>query len=316
VEGSLINELHQPDPFHVASSWTPENFATLFRGDCLDMLASMPDGCAQLAVTSPPYNLGKEYETPLDMGEYVSWQVKVAAECARVLEPRGSLCWQVGNHVRHGGGAASVAPLDCVLWAGLSGLGLTLRNRIVWAFEHGMHCSRRFSGRHEAILWFTKAADRDYIFDLDPVRVPQKYPGKRHFKGAKAGQYSGNPAGKNPGDFWLIPNVKANHVEKTPHPCQFPVELAERLVLSLTEEGGLVVDPFAGSGSALVAAARCGRRSAGAEVDGRYCEIAADRLGRLGRGELKVREMGTPVHVPSGRLAVSPWGQAPGAQGV
>jgi len=312
----LINELHQPDPFHVASSWTPENFATLFRGDCLDMLASMPDGCAQLAVTSPPYNLGKEYETPLDMGEYVSWQVKVAAECARVLEPRGSLCWQVGNHVRHGGGAASVAPLDCVLWAGLSGLGLTLRNRIVWAFEHGMHCSRRFSGRHEAILWFTKAADRDYIFDLDPVRVPQKYPGKRHFKGAKAGQYSGNPAGKNPGDFWLIPNVKANHVEKTPHPCQFPVELAERLVLSLTEEGGLVVDPFAGSGSALVAAARCGRRSAGAEVDGRYCEIAADRLGRLGRGELKVREMGTPVHVPSGRLAVSPWGQAPGAQGV
>ena len=109
-----------------------------------------------------------------------------------------------------------------------------MRNRIVWHFEHGLHCSRRLSGRYETIMWFTKGDD--YVFELDPIRVPQKYPGKKYFKGPKAGQYSCNPLGKNPGDVWTIPNVKSNHVEKTGHPCQFPVELIERLVLALTRK--------------------------------------------------------------------------------
>ena len=128
------------------------------------------------------------------------------------------------------------------------GFGLKLRNRIIWRFNHGLHCKKRFSGRYETILWFTK--NDEYVFNLDPVRVPSKYPGKRHFKGPKRGQLSGNPLGKNPSDIWDvvqqdwedevwdIPNVKANHPEKTEHPCQFPVELVQRCVLALTQPGG------------------------------------------------------------------------------
>lgn len=294
-------------PYSVAPAYSPENDVTLFRGDCAALLDSIPDESAQLIISSPPYNIGKEYESELTMRDYVTWQVRVVKECVRILEPCGSLCWQVGNHVRHANGATIITPLDTILWEQFSGLGLTPRNRIIWAFEHGAHCRLRFSGRHETVMWFTKTSGSDYIFNLDAVRVPQKYPGKKAFKGPKAGQYSGNPLGKNPGDFWLIPNVKANHVEKTAHPCQFPVELVERFVLSMTEEGSLVVDPFAGAGSTLVAAAKNGRRSAGADIDEGYCDIAAERIEKLSRGELKTRKMGTPVHTPSGKLTINPW---------
>src|ERR1041384_3300304 len=85
---------------------------------------------------------------------------------------------------------------------------------------------------------------RRYRFDLNAVRVPQKYPGKKHYKGPKKGKLSGNPKGKNPSDVWEIPNVKSRHVEKTKHPCQFPVALVQRLVRALTLPGSLVVDPF------------------------------------------------------------------------
>ena len=136
---------------------------------------------------------------------------------------------------------------------------MKLRNRIVWHFEHGLHCSRRLSGRHETILWFTKS--NAYTFHLDDIRVPPKYPNKRHFKGPKLGQLSCHPLGKNPGDVWIFPNVKNNHVEKTNHPCQFPVELAERLILALTSPGDLVLDPYMGVGSSAVSRAEKWRPS-------------------------------------------------------
>ena len=209
----------------VRDSYSEEASIVLFAGDCMGLLADVPDESVQLIVTSPPYNLGKEYERKLDLGTYVREQSAVIAECVRVLKPSGSICWQVGNYVQDG----EIIPLDTLLYQVFADLGLKMRNRIVWHFEHGLHCTKRFSGRYETIMWFTKTDD--YVFDVDPVRVPQKYPGKRHFKGPRAGQYSGNPLGKNPGDVWAIPNVKSNHVEKTEHPCQFPVELIERLVV-------------------------------------------------------------------------------------
>ena len=114
----------------------------------------------------------------------------------------------MGNYVNKG----EIVPLDIALYPVFQELGLKMRNRIIWRFDHGLHCSKRFSGRYESINWFTKS-DR-YTFHLDPVRVPQKYPGKKYFKGPKVGQLSCNPLGKNPGDVWDIPNVKYNHVEK------------------------------------------------------------------------------------------------------
>ena len=211
--------------------------------DNLKFMRRLQDESMDLIVTSPPYNIGKEYEVRRSQDAYIEEQAACIAEAVRLLSPNGSICWQVGNHIDNG----EVFPLDILLYQRFKDHGLKLRNRIVWTFGHGLHCQKRYSGRHETILWFTKSDD--YVFNLDEVRVPSKYPNKKHFKGPNKGEISGNPLGKNPSDVWDIPNVKSNHVEKTDHPCQFPVGLVERLVLSLTNERGTVLDPYLGVGS-------------------------------------------------------------------
>ncbi|MDR3300440.1 MAG: site-specific DNA-methyltransferase [Candidatus Accumulibacter sp.] len=278
--------------FSISPVFSLREQVVLFEGDCLELLSAIPDGSMQLVVTSPPYNLGKSYERKNSLDKYLQWQDRVIGECIRALHPEGSICWQVGNYVHEG----AIVPLDIALYPSFSNRGLKLRNRIVWHFEHGLHCSRRLSGRHETILWFTKTDQ--YLFDLDPIRVPQKYPEKKYFKGPKAGQYSCNPLGKNPGDVWVIPNVKNNHVEKTIHPCQFPIELVERLVLSMTRKGDWILDPFAGVGSALIAGLKHNRRAAGSELSSEYCAIAQSRIAQSTTGLLKSRPMGRPVYDP------------------
>lgn len=291
----------------IPSRFRSDARAVVHQGDCLDLLAAIPDGAIQLVVTSPPYNLGKSYERRSSLERYVEFQRRVIVECVRVLKPQGSLCWQVGNFVDRSS-PGSIVPLDVMLFPIFSALKLKMRNRIVWHFEHGLHCSNRFSGRYETVLWFTKTDD--YLFNLDPVRVPQKYPGKKYFKGAKAGQYSCNPLGKNPGDVWVIPNVKNNHVEKTGHPCQFPVELVERLILSMTMPEEWVLDPFSGVGTSMAAAVKLGRRGVGAELIETYNVIARQRIRAAFSGSLKTRPMNTAVYDPAraGRsLRSAPW---------
>jgi len=275
---------------------------TLFRGDRLEFLRSLPNDEAQLIVTSPPYNIGKRYESRRHLEDYLADQAKTITEAVRVLANGGSICWQVGNHIA---GPQEIIPLDIALYPLFAGLGLKLRNRIIWHFEHGLHCSKRLSGRYETILWFTKGDG--YFFYLDPIRVPQKYPGKKHYRGPKVGQLSSNPLGKNPGDYWrfscdedvwVFPNVKHNHVEKTSHPCQFPVELVERLVLALTRPDDLVVDPYIGVGSTAVAALLRGRRAAGADITAQYIEIAGKRLEATAAGTIRTRPMERPVYQP------------------
>ncbi len=276
----------------ITSSFNQKADAVIYKGDCLKLIEQIPDEYVQLVVTSPPYNLGKEYEKHLILDEYVEQQKRVIKECVRVLNPKGSICWQVGNYVNNG----EIIPLDILLYPIFDEAGLHLRNRIVWHFGHGLHASKRFSGRYEVIMWFTKK--NNYVFNLDGVRVPQKYPNKKHFKGPNRGQLSSNPLGKNPTDIWEIPNVKANHIEKTIHPCQFPVELIERLVLSMTNEGDVVLDPFLGVGSAAIAALIHGRKAVGAEIMPEYIEIARERIRIAEKGELRIRPMERPVYDP------------------
>lgn len=263
---------------------------------CQDNLAFMrplATGSMQLIVTSPPYNIGKAYEKRSRLDSYIEQQAQVISECVRLLGPRGSLCWQVGNHVQDG----EIFPLDTVLYPVFREHGLHLRNRIVWHFEHGLHCSKRLSGRYETIMWFTKTDD--YVFNLDPIRVPSKYPGKKYFKGPKIGQLSCNPLGKNPGDVWIFPNVKNNHVEKTIHPCQFPVELVERLVLALTNRGDAVFDPYVGVGSSVIAAIKHDRVGYGCDLVPEYIDVAWRRIDEHRAGTLKTRPMDRPVYDPS-----------------
>jgi adenine-specific DNA-methyltransferase len=274
-------------------TFPPDSNFVLFEGDCLDLLSELPDNVIQLAVTSPPYNIGKPYETRLDLEQYIHQQELVIRECVRVLKPEGNICWQVGNYVDNG----RIVPLDIVLFPVFSSLGLKLRNRIVWHFGHGLHASKRFSGRYEVVLWFTKS--ENYVFNLDSVRIPQKYPQKRYFKGPKKGELSGNPLGKNPSDVWDIPNVKANHIEKTEHPAQFPVELIERLILSMTNEGDWVLDPFLGSGTSAIAALMHNRKAIGSEIMKEYIKIIKERVALAEKGDLQIRPMERAVYNPA-----------------
>ena len=301
----------QPSLPAIGEDFGADTDAVLYHGDCRTGLAAVPDGAIKLIITSPPYNLGKAYEDPAHLETYLEALSPVVDELVRVLSPQGSLCWQVGNYVDKG----EVFPLDILYYPFFKSHGLKLRNRIVWHFDHGLHASKRFSGRYETLLWFTKTDD--YTFNLDPVRVPSKYPGKRHFKGAKYGQPSGNPLGKNPADIWKIvvrdwetslwdiPNVKANHPEKTIHPCQYPIELVERCVLALTNEDDWVLDPFSGVASALLAALRNGRRGMGCEKEAEYIQIARERIQSLYAGTLGYRPLGKPVFQPTGREKVA-----------
>src|SRR5256885_5849118 len=281
---SLFDTVKEP-AFEPA--YKPDAPVVLAHGDSLKTLQSMPVGAAKLIITSPPYNIGKEYETQTKLEHYLESLTPILRELVRVLSPRGSLCWQVGNYVED----SEVFPLDMWFYPTFKKLGLQLRNRVIWHFEHGLHCSVRFSGRYETLLWFTKTDE--YTFNLDKIRIPSKYPGKTHYAGPKRGQPSGNPMGKNPSDVWQlmahewefglwdIPNVKANHPEKTVHPCQFPIELVERCVLAFTEPDDLVLDPFSGVGSALLAALRHGRRAMGIDKESAYISEAKRRIHQL-----------------------------------
>lgn len=261
--------------------------------DNIPFMKGLPDGMFKLIVTSPPYNIGKSYESRSRLDDYLSMQKRVVEECVRLLHARGSICWQVGNYVENG----EIVPLDTLLYPLFREQGLKLRNRIVWCFGHGLHCKNRLSGRYETINWWTKGDD--YTWNLDPIRVPSKYPNKRYFKGPNAGKLSGNPKGKNPSDVWEFPNVKNNHPEKTTHPCQFPVELVERLVLSLTDEGDYVFDPYMGVGSTTIAAVKHDRRGFGCDIIQDYVDMALERLEALKLGTLRTRPMGKPIYDPN-----------------
>ncbi|HID99090.1 MAG TPA: site-specific DNA-methyltransferase [Thiotrichaceae bacterium] len=295
----------------IESRFNSEAKIVLYHGDANDLLATIPDNTISLIVTSPPYNLGKEYEKRIAIEDYLSMQSKIITQLYRVLSDRGSICWQVGNFVENG----EVYPLDILYYDLFKQLNLKLRNRMIWHFGHGLHTSKRFSGRYETLLWFTKSDD--YTFNLDSVRVPSKYPGKRHYKGVNKGKISGNPLGKNPSDvweivtqdwenaFWEIPNVKSNHPEKTLHSCQYPIELVERCVLALSNENDWVFDPYAGVGTSLIAALKHNRRAIGSEKEEQYVDIAHDRLEDYFKGTLRFRPLGKPIHQPTGKEKVA-----------
>lgn len=273
--------------------------AELHRRDALKFLKSLPEEHVDLLVTSPPYCIGKAYERTADVRDFVKEHDRVLEEIVRVIKPGGSLCWQVGYHVHQN----VAVPLDALVYnASLRHPELRLRNRIIWSFGHGTHSGRRFSGRHETIMWFTKGDD--YFFDLDAVRAPQRYPGKRHYKGPRKGEFSGNPLGKNPEDVWQIPNVKAKHIEKVAHPCQFPVALVSRLARALCPKNGTLMDPYFGSGAAAVGALLEGRSFLGSEIDKGYVKIAYQRLLDLIGGDAKIRP-DTPVREPQPNEAVA-----------
>ncbi len=298
--------------YKISSIFSTNENIVLYEGDALDGLKSVPDDIIKLIISSPPYNVGKSYEVVKRLEDYLDGIRPILNELIRVLAPDGSLCWQVGNYVEN----SEVFPLDIFYYPIFKEAGLKLRNRMIWHFNHGLHASKRFSGRYEVLLWFTKTDN--YTFNLDAVRVPAKYPGKTNYKpGKNYGMPSGNPLGKNPSDFWEIiaqdwekeiweiPNVKANHPEKTNHPCQFPIELVQRCVLACTNENDWLLDPFSGVGSAMLGGLMHSRKVMGCEINQEYIDLTKHRIDLFHNGSLKIRPIGKPVYKPTGREKVS-----------
>jgi len=296
----------------VSDNYDENSTVCILNGDCLKTLETVPNGSVKLIITSPPYNLNKEYETKKSLDSYIDGMKPIVNKLADVLSNDGSICWQVGNYIEKG----EVFPLDIFYYQLFKSLGFKLRNRIIWHFDHGLHAKNRLSGRYETMLWFTKSDN--YTFNLDTIRVPSKYPGKRNYKpGKNYGKPSGNPLGKNPSDIWKlivkewevglwdIPNVKANHPEKTPHPCQFPIELVERCILACTNEGDTILDPFSGVGSAMLASIKLGRKALACEMERDYIKLAKERIERFDNDDLPYRQLGKPVHKPTGKEKVS-----------
>ena len=304
----------------IKNSFRSSNRVTLYEGGALEFLKSFKSNSVQLVITSPPYNIGKEYEERAEIQHYLAYQREVIRQCTRILKPEGSVCWQTGNFIRKAHGKkASIIPLDILFYDIFNNLGFQLRNRIIWKFGHGLHSSYRLSGRYETISWYTKTDD--YLFNLDPIRVEQKYRGKRAYQGHNKGKPSGNPLGMNPSDYWEglkieehekelmediwdIPNVKGNHIEKTEHPCMFPVSLVRRLTKMLSNKRGIVLDPYVGTGTTLIGGWLEGRPVAGSELNPIYIQIAQDRLSQTFRGKLKWRE-DKPVFKPNNTMKVA-----------
>lgn len=273
------------------SRYFKKNDELLWKGDAGKLLAALPNRrFIDLVVTSPPYNIGKSYEAKQPLERYFADQRKIIEAIDSVISLNGSICWQVGNHITKNG----ILPLDFGYHQIFQDLGYFLKNRIIWKFGHGFHARTRLSGRYEVVLWYTKG--EDYTFNLDDIRIPSKYPGKKYYRGPNKGKISSNPLGKNPEDVWEIPNVKGNHPEKTDHPCQFPVGLIEKLILGFSNKGDIVFDPYMGVASAGVAALIHGRKFIGSDIDAGFVKTSANRLQEFKKGTLNYRSHDKPLY--------------------
>jgi adenine-specific DNA-methyltransferase len=236
----------------------------IYQRDCIEGMRLLPDDSIDLIVTSPPYNIGKSYETRQSVDSYVEWSERYLKEVYRVLKPGGNFMFQVGQYVDD---STNNVPLTYLLFNPLINIGFKLRQEIIWHFRGGMPAKKKLTGQNEKLMWLYKGDDLPY-FDLDAIRV----------KEWQAFDKRNNPNGKNPTDVWEFNRVAGNSKEKTAHPCQFPVVMIERIIKGWSPTDGIVLDTFMGSGTTAVAAVRTGRKFIGFETDREYVEITNKRL--------------------------------------
>jgi adenine-specific DNA-methyltransferase len=246
----------------------------LYHDDCHRVLAALAQAkaTAHLTLTSPPYNIGKEYESSLPLADYLNWCARWMSLAFDVTSPRGAFWLNVGYLAVEGKGKA--VPIAYLLWDRSQ---FYLQQEIVWNYGAGVTTKRAFAPRNEKWLFYTKNAE-DFVFNLDDVRDPNvKYPNQK-----KNGKFRCNPLGKNPSDVWQFPKVTSGFQrssrERTEHPAQFPLGVVDRIVKVSSNYGDLVIDPFSGSGSTGIAAVGNGRVYLGVELREDYCRASAARF--------------------------------------
>jgi len=245
----------------------------LYNRDCLQAIRQLRSSdIVKLTITSPPYNIGKEYEGEVSQHEYLGWCADWIREIHRVTASDGAFWLNLGYVSKPG--RARAIPIPYLLWERIP---FFLIQEIVWHYGAGVAAKKSFSPRNEKFLWYVKQ-EANYTFNLDDVRDPDvKYPLQK-----KNGKLKCNPLGKNPADVWLLPKVTSGtdraSPERTEHPAQFPVAVIERIARACSNPGDLILDPFMGSGTTALVATRLDRPVLGFEISPRYMEIAVRRL--------------------------------------
>lgn len=249
-----------------------DNGVLLYEGDCVELLASLPEEIVEITVTSPPYNIGKEYERHLEIEDYLGWCERWIRGVYRATRPSGAFWLNLG-YVSLPGRARAI-PIPYLLW---DRVPFSLVQEVVWQYGAGVAARCAYSPRNEKFLWYVRNLE-DFYFDLDAVRDPDiKYPNQ-----FKNGKRKVNLAGKNPGDVWSFPKVTSGRnrssKERTPHPAQFPIAVIDRVLKGSGRPDGVVLDPFTGSGTTAEAALLLGRPMVGFELNSRYLEISIQRI--------------------------------------
>ena len=232
-------------------------FLDIIQGDALQELPKLPAHSVDLIIADPPYNLGKDYGNNVDrkaFDEYVAFSSAWLTQAHRVLRPHGTLYVFMG--------VRCISYIYAILE---QQLGMSFNSWITWHYTQGIGKTKGFSPRHDDILMFTKS--EDFTFNLDDVRIPQKYYRARN-----------NMRGANPGDVWEFSHVHYCHENRQDHPTQKPEGLIERMVLASSNEGGVVLDPFFGSGTTLRVCQQLHRRCIGIELNPDYVARTQERL--------------------------------------
>ena len=264
IKNDLVSKLGTP--------YYETDFCLLFCGDTLHMQKKMGSQYFDSIITSPPYNIGKEYENIKPLNEYIEWSIEWINDTTTLLKSNGSLLLNLGYVPVEERGRA--VPLTYMLW---DKVPMFLNQEIVWNYSAGVACKNYLSPRNEKILWYVKDSN-SYVFNLDSIRDKNvKYPNSK-----RNGKLRVNTLGKNPSDVWEIAKVTTgknrSSAERTAHPCQFPTDLIDRLVLGFSNENAIVFDPFVGSGTTFESCIRNKRFCVGFELLPEYCEIAKQRI--------------------------------------
>ncbi len=244
----------------------------IIRGDALDVLARLPAESVDLVHTSPPYNINKPYESDLtdraSANVYKEFLSAAINELKRVIRPGGSIFWQTG-YTQSERNDSEIVPIDFLSYEFFRSEPnpFILWDRIIWRYWGGHAFTKKFTNKHETVLWFVKAG-KEPTFLVDAVREKSKEYDKRN-----------NLWGRNPGNVWEVDRVAYGSTEQTSHIAVFPEEITERIVRACSNPSDLVLDPFSGSGTVAKVAHGLGRRWIGIEISPLYADESCVRVG-------------------------------------
>ena len=246
----------------------------IYNEDCLKGMSKIPNESIDLIVTSPPYNAGKKYENKLSVQEYKDFAKQWTEQTIRILKPNGSLWINLGYMKM---GENETLPLTYLYY---DVINIPLIQEIVWHYEGGMSYKKRFTHRTERWQWYSKNPN-NVVFNLDDIRDMSlnKTQDKRN-----------NPLGKNPTDYWYFDRVVSGTgkvIDKTNHPCQFPIEMINRIIKACSSLGNIVLDPFIGSGTTAISCKQLDRNYIGFEwcptiPHDYYYQTAKERIEKFG----------------------------------